>query len=63
MTERDQKSGSESNRDGPPPNDESIIPGRHGKHGGSVESEGAPQEQSPEAPRPSTANGSDHNRH
>jgi hypothetical protein len=32
--------------------EDSISPGRHGKHGGSEESEGAPQEDAPEAPAP-----------
>jgi hypothetical protein len=47
------------------PNDDrdSIIPGKHGKHGGSEESEGAPQEPTPEAQRPSEHNGSDRMRH
>jgi hypothetical protein len=31
---------------------DSIIPGRHGKHGGSEESEGAPQDETPEATPP-----------
>jgi hypothetical protein len=62
MTDRDKKSGADRNREGSVPNDESIIPGQHGKHGGSMESEGAPQEPSPGADSPKT-NGADHNRH
>jgi hypothetical protein len=42
---------------------DSIIPGRHGKHGGGLESEGAPQEQSPEANKPREHNGADRTRH
>jgi len=49
----------------PKPNDgrDAIIPGKHGKHGGSEESEGSPQEPTPEAQRPSERNGSDRMRH
>jgi len=43
--------------------DDSIIPGRHGKHGGGMESEGSPQEQSPEAHKPREHNGADRMRH
>jgi hypothetical protein len=63
MTERDKKSGSDSERQDPVPNDESIVPGRHGKHGGSLESEGEPQEPSPESKPPSPGNGADTYRH
>jgi hypothetical protein len=62
MTDRDKKSGPDRDSGGSVPNDESIIPGQHGKHGGSMESEGAPQEHSPEANSPKT-NGTDHSRH
>ena len=51
MADRDPKTAPNRDRSsttGESPNDE-IIPGRHGKHGGSLESEGAPQEQSPES--------------
>ena len=43
-------------------NDE-IIPGGHGKHGGSLESEGAPQEQSPESKEQPKYNRADTNGH
>ena len=59
MTDRDKKSGADGGRQASVPNDESVIPGKHGKHGGSMESEGAPQEPAPEAP---TQNGSDQRR-
>jgi hypothetical protein len=42
---------------------DSIIPGQHGKHGGGLESEGVPQEQSPEANKPREHNGADRMRH
>jgi hypothetical protein len=35
--------------------EEDIIPGRHGKHGGSPESEGGPQDESREAEPPRKA--------
>ena len=50
MTDRDKKSGVDRDRPAAVPNDASVIPGKHGKHGGSMESEGAPQEPAPEAP-------------
>lgn len=62
MTERDKKSDPDGDHRNVP-KDESIIPGRHGKHGGSLESEGSPQEQSPESKAPSRGNGADQNRH
>jgi len=43
--------------------DDSIIPGRHGKHGGGLESEGSPQEQSPTANEPRERNGADRIKH
>jgi hypothetical protein len=50
----DQKPNAESPRQqaGQSRDEDSIIPGRHGKHGGSEESEGSPQEDAPEAPAP-----------
>ena len=42
---------------------DSIIPGRHGKHGGGMESEGSPQEQSPKANEPRERNGADRIKH
>jgi hypothetical protein len=64
MTDRDEKSAPDHDReDGPAGNDDSIIPGRHGKHGGGMESEGAPQEQSRDARKLPKTNGSDKNRH
>jgi hypothetical protein len=50
MTDREKSS--ERERPGHLRDKDSIIPGRHGKHGGSEESEGAPQEDAPEAPAP-----------
>lgn len=46
MTERE-KDGRAS-----PRKDDEIIPGQHGKHGGSMESEGAPQKGTREASEP-----------
>ena len=43
--------------------DDSIIPVRHGKHGGGLESEGSPQEQSPTANEPRERNGADRIKH
>jgi hypothetical protein len=63
MTDGDKKSGSDRYGEESVRNDDAIIPGKHGKHGGSEESEGAPQDPQPEAKRPSRANGDDHNRH
>ena len=49
MTDREPKNTPERDRNtGESVNDE-IIPGRHGKHGGSLESEGSPQEPIPES--------------
>ena len=52
MTERDSNSASDHDRASPRKNDE-IIPGQHGKHGGSMESEGSPQKGNREASEPS----------
>ena len=52
MTDREKNSDSTHEQAGQSRNRDSIIPGRHGKHGGSEESEGSPQEQTPEAPAP-----------
>ena len=63
MIDRDDESP-EKDRARRPENDrDAIIPGKHGKHGGSEESEGSPQEPAPEAQRPSERNGSDTTRH
>ena len=60
MTERDKTSTPDHDRAGPPDkSDDTIIPGRHGKHGGGIESEGSPQEQAPEAINPSDRTGED----
>ena len=59
MTDRDKKSPSSPNHD---PGNDDIIPGRHGRHGGSEESEGSPQKHSRED-EPPKHNGSDGNRH
>ena len=64
MTERDKKSGPDHDRAGQSGRtDDVVIPGRHGKHGGGMESEGSPQEQAPEANGPPEPNGSDGNPH
>ena len=60
MTDRDKKSGRDRKGEA---NEESIIPGKHGKHGGSMESEGSPQEPQPEAQVPPRGNGADQHRH
>ena len=66
MTYRDPKSAPSPDHDDVPGQPEggtdSIIPDKHGKHGGSMESEGSPQERGRESNAP-TRNGSDHNRH
>jgi hypothetical protein len=51
MTERD-TNATEHDQTSPQKNDE-IIPGRHGKHGGGMESEGTPQKGTHEANEPS----------
>ena len=40
-----------------PKKDDEIIPGQHGKHGGSMESEGAPQKRTREATEPVKSTG------
>ena len=59
MTDRDKKIS--SNDDSAKSSDQerdAFIPGKHGKHGGSEESEGSPQEPAPEAERPVERDGS-----
>jgi len=51
MTERDSNAGSDHDRTSP--RKDEIIPGQHGKHGGGMESEGAPQKGDREAGEPS----------
>jgi hypothetical protein len=64
MTDRDRNSAPDHDDEGEPTGrNDSIIPGRHGKHGGGMESEGEPQEPSREVREPSKHNGDDHNRH
>jgi hypothetical protein len=64
MTDGKGKSEAERDRtDARNENDRSIIPGQHGKHGGGMESEGKPQEQSPESAQPPERNGADRSRH
>ena len=55
MTERDTDSASEHDHPSPRKDDE-IIPGRHGKHGGGMESEGTPQKGTRETNEPSHSN-------
>ena len=50
MTERDKKSDPERDRAGQSRDEDSIIPGKHGKHGGGMESEGAPQSENSDSP-------------
>ena len=52
MTDRKPDSEAQREQAGQSRDKDSIIPGRHGKHGGSEESEGSPQEDAPEAPAP-----------
>jgi hypothetical protein len=64
MTEREGKTRPDGDQAGQPTQrDDVLIPGRHGKHGGGLESEGSPQDQSPEANVPPTHNGDDRSRH
>jgi hypothetical protein len=63
MTDYDKKSPGDTRDTDPNKDGDSIIPGRHGKHGGGMESEGAPQEESPEANKPREHNGADRTRH
>jgi hypothetical protein len=57
MTERTSKTTPDHDETGTSSRqqDDAIIPGRHGKHGGSMESEGAPQKGTREAGEPSTS--------
>ena len=55
MTERDKNAASDHDRASPRKDDE-IIPGQHGKHGGGMESEGAPQKDTREASESSKTN-------
>lgn len=57
MAERDRKdqSATDHNQTRRGGEDADIIPGRHGKHGGSLESEGEPQDESREAEPPREA--------
>ncbi|HEX4468518.1 MAG TPA: hypothetical protein VH080_03245 [Gemmatimonadaceae bacterium] len=52
MTDHEKSSEPERERPGQLRDKNAIIPDRHGKHGGSEESEGAPQEDVREAPPP-----------
>jgi hypothetical protein len=63
MTDRDKKTAPDNNGSDSGENSDEVIPGRHGKHGGGMESEGAPQEQSHEAREPHRPNGADHLKH
>ncbi|HKN65271.1 MAG TPA: hypothetical protein VJW73_03295 [Gemmatimonadaceae bacterium] len=51
MTERDSNTAPDHDHASPRKNE--IIPGQHGKHGGGMESEGAPQKGNREAGEPS----------
>ena len=56
MTERETNS---SDHDRPSPRkDDEIIPGKHGKHGGGMESEGTPQKGTPDVSESSKSNNS-----
>jgi hypothetical protein len=55
MTDHDSGSASEHDQ-ASPRKDGEVIPGRHGKHGGGMESEGAPQKGTREASEPSKSN-------
>jgi hypothetical protein len=54
MTERD-SNATEHDRPSPQKDNE-VIPGQHGKHGGSMESEGSPQKGNREASESSKSN-------
>jgi hypothetical protein len=54
--ERNQEPAAEHDKPQPKNANSDIIPGRHGKHGGSPESEGGPQDESREAEPPRKAN-------
>jgi len=62
MTDHGDESPAKDRARRPDDDRDAIIPGKHGKHGGSEESEGSPQEQMPEAQRPER-NGSVSTRH
>lgn len=62
MPDNEPKTPDQSRKPGDSRNDE-IIPGRHGKHGGSLESEGSPQEPMPESNEQPKYNGADKNKH
>ena len=63
MPDREPKATPDHDRSsGESVNDE-IIPGRHGKHGGSLESEGSPQAPTPESNEQPKYNGGDKNKH
>ena len=55
MTERESNTAPDHDRTSPRKDGE-IIPGQHGKHGGSMESEGAPQKGTREANEQSKSN-------
>ncbi|HKW46453.1 MAG TPA: hypothetical protein VJN70_03380 [Gemmatimonadaceae bacterium] len=52
MTDREKGPESKRERAEQSGEQDAIIPERHGRHGGSEESEGAPQDDAPEAPAP-----------
>ncbi|HEY2856081.1 MAG TPA: hypothetical protein VGJ18_24790 [Gemmatimonadaceae bacterium] len=63
MADRDLKATPDRDRSsGESVNDE-IIPGRHGRHGGSLESEGSPQEPTPKSNEQPKNDGVDKNKH
>lgn len=53
--ERRDEPASDHDQARPSGGESDIIPGRHGKHGGSLESEGEPQDESHEANPPRKA--------
>jgi hypothetical protein len=57
MAEQEQRKQPAADHDVPQPKstESDIIPGRHGKHGGSPESEGGPQDEGREANPPRKA--------
>jgi len=55
MTERDRNTAPDHDHSAPRKNGE-IIPGQHGKHGGSMESEGSPQKGNRDASEPPKSN-------
>jgi hypothetical protein len=57
MAEHDRKGRPATDHDNSPPSggESDIIPGRHGKHGGGLESEGEPQDEGREANPPRQA--------